>query len=176
MSATTEDLITFLRGLRQVREYTSEPVSEEVINDILEVGRWSGSSANKQPTEVIVVRDRAVLEKLGGWGTKPAATSAVSFVIASKNDRPGMDEGRLGERLMLAARAHGLGAAFATLKENGPEETRRALGLPPELHAHIVVSIGHNDREARKALPPRPGGPRKPMSEFAHWERYGQAG
>ena len=112
MSATTEDLIKFLRGLRQVREYTTESISEDIVNDMLEVGLWSGTSGNKQLTEVIVVRDRGVLEKLGGWGTKPAATSAVSFVICSKNERIGMDEGRLGERLMLAARAHGLGAAF----------------------------------------------------------------
>ncbi len=172
MSATAEDLLQFLRGLRQVREYTPEPVSENVINDILEVGHWSGSSANSQPTEVIVVRDPEVKEKLGGWGTKPAATSAVAFIICSTHERPGMDEGRLGERLMLAARAHGLGAAFATLKEEGPNAVKQLLGLPPDRYAHIVVSIGHIDREARRALPKRPGGPRKPLSEFAHWERY----
>jgi nitroreductase len=114
--ATPEELIAFVRGLRQVREYTPQPVSDEIINDILEVGRWSGSSGNKQPAEVVVVRDPETKKKIGDWGAKPAATAAVAFVILSKNKPFSFDEGRLGERMMLAARAHGLGASFATLK------------------------------------------------------------
>ena len=172
MSASAEDLTSFLRGLRQVREYTPEPVAEEVITGILEVGRWSGTSANTQPTEIVVVRDADVRTKLGGWGTKPAGAAPVSFVIVSRSDDPELDEGRLGERLMLAARAYGLGAAFATLKNEGPEETKKLLGIPADRHVRIVVSIGHIDDEAHRNLPPRANPGRKPQSEFAHWDRY----
>jgi len=51
------DLISFLRGLRAIREYTSEPVASDALDDIIEVGRWTGSASNKQPAELIVVRD-----------------------------------------------------------------------------------------------------------------------
>ncbi|HVA23268.1 MAG TPA: nitroreductase family protein [Chloroflexota bacterium] len=172
MSADPTELLEFLRRLRQVREYTSEAVSEDVINGILEVGRWSGSGSNKQPTELIVIRDPGTKRQIGDWGAKPVATCAVAFLIVSKNESPGVDEGRLGERLMLAAAAHGLGAGIATLKEQGPEAVKLLLGIPSELHAQVVVSVGHIDREARRALAKRPGAPRKPMDEFAHWERY----
>jgi nitroreductase len=172
MSATAEDLVRFVRGLRQVREYTPEPVSEAVINDMLEVGRWSGTSGNKQPTEVIVVRDPAVKQKIGDWGAKPAATAAVAFVILGRNERFGPDEGRLGERLMLAAKAHGLGSSFATLKEEGPTAIKGLLGIPAELYASVVISVGHIDQQARAAREKRPGPPRKAMEEFAHSERY----
>src|SRR5919202_2762596 len=114
-NASAEDRIDFLRRVRQVREYTPEPIPDEIVNQILEVGRWSGSSANTQPTEIVVVRDAEAKRKLGEWGARPAANSAVSFVIVSKNEHAGLDEGRLGERLMLAAWAYGLGAALATL-------------------------------------------------------------
>jgi nitroreductase len=170
--ATPEELIAFVRGLRQVREYTPQPVSDEIINDILEVGRWSGSSGNKQPAEVVVVRDPETKKKIGDWGAKPAATAAVAFVILSKNKPFSFDEGRLGERMMLAARAHGLGASFATLKEDGPEEFRKLVGAPDSLYANVVISVGHIDQQARANREKRPGPPRKPMSEFAHWERY----
>src|SRR6059058_2640012 len=107
MPETSKDRIEFLRRLRSTKAFTPEPVADDVINDILEVGRWSGTSANKQPTEVIVVRDGAAREKIGGWGAKPAATAPVSFLIVTRNEGgAGMDEGRLGERLMLAAHAH----------------------------------------------------------------------
>jgi nitroreductase len=172
MSATPQDLVNFVRSLRQVREYTSEPVSEDVVADILEVGRWSGTSANKQPTEVLVIRDPDVKQKLAEWGANPAATCAVAFLILSKNDAFGPDEGRLGERLMLAAWGHGLGAAFATLKNDGPEAVKARLVIPAELSARIVVSIGHIDQEGRRARTKRPGPARKPMAEFAHREHY----
>jgi nitroreductase len=172
MSATAEELVRFVRGLRQVREYTPEPVSDAIIKDILDVGLWSGTSANKQPTEVMVIRDPQVKNKIGDWGAKPAATAAVAFVILSKNKPFSFDEGRLGERLMLAARAHGLGSSFATLKEQGPEEFRKLVGAPEHLYANVVISVGHIDQPARVAREKRPGPPRKPMSEFAHFDRY----
>jgi nitroreductase len=172
MNTSPEALIEFLRRLRQVREYTPGPVPDEMVHQILEVGRWSGSSSNSQPTEVIVVRDSGAKRKLGEWGARPAATSAVAFVIVSKNEGAGLDEGRLAERLMLAAWACGLGAALATLKNEGPLAAKALLGIPADRHARVIVSIGHIDRAARRALPKRPGPARKPMAEFAHWETY----
>ena len=172
MSASPHDLQRFLRGLRQVREYTSEPVSGAIVDDILEVGRWSGTSANKQPTELVVIRDPEVKHKLGDWGAKPAATAAVVFLIVSKNNPFGVDEGRLGERLMLAAAAHGLGASFATLKDEGPAAAKQLLGIPDDRYANVVISIGHIDHAARAQREKRPGPPRKPMAEFAHVDRY----
>jgi nitroreductase len=155
MSTAAEDLVKFLRGLRQVREYTSEPVDQAIVDDILEVGRWSGTSANTQPTELVVIRDPEVKQKIGGWGAKPAATAAVVFLILSKNNPFTVDEGRLGERLMLAAAAHGLGASFATLKNEGPEAVKQLLGIPADLHAHVAISIGHIDRPRRSPQAPR---------------------
>ncbi|MFI5269549.1 MAG: nitroreductase family protein [Chloroflexota bacterium] len=172
MSANPNELLDFLRRLRQVREYTPEAVSEDVINGILEVGRWSGSGGNKQPAELVVIRDAGVKQKIGDWGAKPVASCAVAFLIVSRNESPGVDEGRLAERLMLAAAANGLGAGIATLKEEGPEAIKPVLGIPADLHARVVVSVGHIDRQARQALPKRPGPPRKPVAEFAHWDRY----
>ncbi|HEY8693845.1 MAG TPA: nitroreductase family protein [Chloroflexota bacterium] len=172
MSANPNELLEFLRRLRQVREYTAEPVSDDVVNGILEVGRWSGSGSNKQPTELIVIRDAEIKRQIGDWGAKPVATCAVAFLIVSRNESPGVDEGRLAERLMLAAAANGLGAGIATLKEQGPEAVKPLLGIAADLHARVVVSVGHIDHETRGALPKRPGPPRKPMAEFAHWDRY----
>lgn len=172
MSTTPQELVGFLRRLRQVREYTSAPVAEDVITDILEVGRWSGSSGNSQPDEVVVVRDPGVKQKIGDWGAKPAATAAVVFLIVSKNNPFGPDEGRLGERLMLAAAAHGLGASFATLKNEGPEAAKELLGIPADRFTHVVISVGPIDHQARAAREKRPGPARKPMAEFAHWDRY----
>ena len=38
-------------------------------------------------TEVVVIRDAAVKQKLGDWGAKPAATAAVVFLLVTDSDQ-----------------------------------------------------------------------------------------
>jgi nitroreductase len=166
------DFLKFLRSLRAVREYTAEPVSEETINAILEVGRWTGTGSNRQPSDVVVVRDPAVKQKMGEWGARPAATAAVVLLLATKDDAGALDEGRYAERLLLAAKACGLGSCLATLKNEGPDEIKKLLGIPDDRRARVLAAIGHTDVAARRALPKNPRGGRKPMADFAHWDRY----
>jgi nitroreductase len=177
MSEETNDRIRFLRSLRAVREYTSEPVPDDVVRDILDVARWSGSASNKQPVEIVVVRDAAMKQKIAENGVRPAAGAALAFVVVTPGD-PDMreleafDDGRLVERMLLAAKAHGLGGNIGTLKGEGPEVMKQALGIPPERRARSVVTIGHIDEAARRARTPSPTPGRKPLEQFVHWDRY----
>jgi nitroreductase len=164
--------ISFLRGLRAVKEYTDQPIDSAVLDDILEVGRWTGTGGNRQPTEVVVVSDRSVLGKFGEWGARPAATAGVALLLVSTADAAAFDEGRMAERLALAAWAHGLGSTVATLKNEGPDEAKKLLGIPADRRARTVVSIGHIDQAARQALPKNPQAGRKPIAEYAHRGRF----
>lgn len=155
-----------------MREYTSEPVSEDDIRQILEVGRWTSTGANRQPTEVVVVRDPSVKQKFAEWGARPAGPSAVALLLVSASDSAVLDEGRMAERLALAARAVGLGSVIATLKNQGPDEAKKLLGIPAERRAVALVAIGHTDVEARKAQPKQGAKARKPMEEYAHWDKF----
>lgn len=176
MSQQSGDLIKFLRSLRAIREYAPEPVPEGAVNDILEVGRWSGTASNRQPVEVVVVRDREIKQKITEGGVRAAAESALAFVLVTtgdpeRHDLEVFDEGRIAERLMLAAHAHGLGTCVGTLKGDGPNVIRQALGIPPERRVYSVVTVGHVDA-ARKGASRRAAPGRKPIAEFAHWDRY----
>ncbi|MBV9323547.1 MAG: nitroreductase family protein [Chloroflexi bacterium] len=167
-----EASLKFLRGLRAVREFTPEPVDDATLNEILEVGRWTSTGGNRQPTEVVVVRDRPTLQKFAEWGARPGGPSAVSLLLVSNSDQATLDEGRMAERLALAARACGLGAVIATLKNEGPAEAKKLLGIPEDRRATVLVAIGHTDREARKAMPKQGAAARKPMTEYAHWGKF----
>jgi nitroreductase len=135
------------------------------------VGRWSGSGGNRQPWNVVVVRDPDLRRQMGEWGARPAANASVVLLIVMAAEGPSLDEGRLAERLCLGAAAVGLGSTVATLKNEGPERVKQILGIPAERRAVAVVAIGHTDRAARRAKPPV-AEPRKPMSDFARWERF----
>ena len=169
---SSADFLKLMRNLRAVREYTAEPVDEGTINQILEVARWTGTGSNRQPTDVIVVRDAEVKRKMGEWGARPATNAAVVLLLATLDEAGAMDEGRYAERIMLAAKALGLGTCLATLKNEGPEEIKKVLGIPAERRARALVALGHTDATARKALPKNPRGGRKPMEECAHWDRF----
>ncbi len=171
------DKIRFLRNLRAVRSYSSEQIPEDVLSDILEVGRWSGSASNLQGTEVVVVRDSQVMQRMSEVGARPSAGATVAFVVVTpggdeRHDLHIFDSGRLVERLLLAADAHGVGSNIATLKEDGPDIIKQLLGIPAEERIWTVVTMGYVDEEAHRTRPKSPTAGRKPMEDFVHWDSY----
>ena len=173
----SNDKIRFLRNLRAVRNYTPEQIPEDVLSDILEVGRWSGTASNLQGTEVVVVRDSEIMQRMSEVGARPAAGAAVALVVvtpedADRHDLHTFDSGRLVERLLLAAEAHGVGSNIATLKEDGPEIIKQLLGIPAEKRIWTVVTMGYVDEEAHNTRPKSPTAGRKRMEEFVHWDSY----
>src|ERR1700730_10199357 len=93
-SDTSAARIAFLRGLRAVRQLRPDPLPEPVLNDILEVARWSGSAGNRQPWEFVVVRDRAMLGRLAtveGATAGHLANAAVGIAIVIRAEVPDLD-------------------------------------------------------------------------------------
>ena len=72
------------------------------------------------------------------------------------------------QNLLLALRAEGLGAALTTLLVPAEAEVRRLLEIPEEvaLAAHIGVGYRADPWPAKLA--------RRPVSEFAFLERWGE--
>jgi nitroreductase len=180
VSDTATARIAFLRGLRAVRQLRPDPLPEPVVHDILEVARWSGSAGNRQPWEFVVVRERDVLGRLAGIDGANAphlASAALGLAIVIHPEVPDLDaydEGRLAERILLAAAAHGVGAAVGHF--TGPGDTwaastaaKRLLGIPDQLLLRETVSLGY-PAEHLRATPNPPG--RKPLEQLVHWERY----
>ncbi len=60
------ELFEAIKNRRSVRRFTSDPVSDEKIEDILEAGRWAPSWGNTQCWRFVVVRDPAVRAELAG--------------------------------------------------------------------------------------------------------------
>jgi nitroreductase len=149
-------------------------VPREVVDDIAEVVRWSGSASNRQPWEIVIISSRETLGTIadveGYAGHVAGASLGIVLVIAGeRKTQETYDEGRLSERIMLAAWAHGVGSSIGWLVGSGPDEAKRMLGIPPERTVRTVLSLGYPG-EARRH--PRTGQARKPLSEIIHEERY----
>ena len=171
---TVEDRIAFLRRLRAVRRFRPDPVPQAVVDDLLEVARWTGSARNLQPWELVVIRDRETLRALaevrGYAGHLADAPLGIVLVMSGERaEQETYDEGRLSERIMLAALAHGVGSSIGWLVGDGRAAAKEILGIPHERVVRTAISLGYPDEEARRA---RTGQARKPLPQIVHEERY----
>ncbi len=170
VEAPPRQLTDFLRSLRAVREFQRKPVPDEVAQDILEVARWSGSAGNRQFVEIIVVRKLETLHSLAGLGgyvghLRGAALGMLLVVPGEWPEGETFDEGRLAERIMLGAWAHGVGSSIGWFSPEGRKEAKRLLGVPAKPVLRTAISLGY------PAGPPRRGS-RNPISELVLEERY----
>jgi nitroreductase len=175
-------LTAFLRSLRSVRRFSNAAIPDEVLHDILEVARWTGSAKNTQPWHLIVVRERATLEALAQCGPFAGhlarATAALALVMESGNQR--FDEGRLAQNVMLAAWAHRVGSCIGSMyPEPNTKRAKELLSVPPSRWLHTVISLGYPaDQRAlrlsadRGTLTEMPVG-RKDLATLVSWERFG---
>src|SRR5215208_8204218 len=173
---TASDRVSFLRTLRAVRSFRSDPVPQEVVDDVLQVVRWSGSASYKQPWEILVVRERDTLRSLaslGGYaGHLAGAPLGILLVMAGERaEQETYDEGRLAERVMLAAHAHGVGSSIGWIVGTGRDAAKELLGIPQEKVVRTAISLGYPDEGARR-LRAGYGPARKPLDEIVHEERY----
>ena len=58
------DLYDVMRTTAAVREYTDDPLPDDVLERILDNARFSPSGGNRQGTHVVVVRDAQTRDRL----------------------------------------------------------------------------------------------------------------
>lgn len=166
---STEVVLRALRRARQIRRFTDEPVDEAALRAVLEVARWTGSSENGQPWTFLVVRDRAKREQIAQLaryarhvGKAPLAIAIVMPGADPETDA--YDEGRVAERVLIAAGALGLGAGIGWAERSEQPAVGALLDIMPPAFARTIISIGH---PTESALRPRsgPGTGRRPLAE-----------
>ncbi len=64
------DIFTTIRERRSCRSYLPDPISDEVIEKILEAAVWAPSAANNQPWEFIVVSNKSVKKEISSESEK----------------------------------------------------------------------------------------------------------
>ena len=61
---TTEQVLQLLKTRRSIRAFRDKPLAKDTIETIIDGARFAPSGHNSQSTEFLVVRDRAVLNKV----------------------------------------------------------------------------------------------------------------
>lgn len=158
-----------VRTVLAVRSYQDRPIPEEIVRRILEAGRLTGSAMNRQPWHFIVVRDRETIQRLAELArTGPyIAQAPLLIVVAIEKTRFAVSDGsRAIQSMILTAWSEGIGSNWVGFV--GMDEIKPVLGIPEELDVLAILPFGYPARPVGRGKKQR-----KPLSEIAHQERFG---
>jgi len=162
------DAIEAIKTRRSVRAYTKQPVSRDVLLDLVDCARMAPSAMNQQVWEFLIITSKETMKRLGelipnsAWlANAPAGIAViirpVSFYVE--------DGAAATLSLMLAARAHGLGSCWVSGdKQPYAEVVKRALGAPDPYKFMSLVAVGYAAEEAGKE--------KRPLDSLVHWEKF----
>lgn len=173
---TAIDSVRPLVRTRQYRAFTSQPVAEEQLRALAEVARWSGSAGNSQVWRFIMVRDEPLLRRLAEIGmpqTRGLHSAMAALAIVQPTDPEfeltrAYDEGRVAERILVAATMLGLGAGIQWIRGPVRPDVGKALGLGDDRFVRTIMAIGHPTESAR-ARRSAPGEARLPLEQLVTW-------
>ncbi|HEY73709.1 MAG: hypothetical protein B6I35_09905 [Anaerolineaceae bacterium 4572_32.2] len=171
-----QSLLALLKGRRSIRRYRPDPVPDEMIEQLLEAGRWAPSASNRQPWVFVVVQDDAVRQQVAQHAAYyfirwAHVEEAPLLIVLCGNGRNRIyrqflheDVGLAGSQIMLQAKALGLGTCW--LGGLDREAIASVLKLPEHVEVIGLLTVGFPAEE------PDPT-PRKPLAEIVHYDVYG---
>ena len=168
-----------LLRIRQTVEFTGQPVERQQVEAITDVARWSGSANNRQPWRFIEIHDIDTINRLAEVGlphtkTLVTARAAIAIVLPDDPEREvvdAYDDGRVAERVIIAATTLGLGGAISWIRPDVLPALRKILSLPDDLMVRTVMALGHPSDRAMRPRSARGEG-RLPRSETVRKERW----
>lgn len=161
-----------IRARLTVRSFRPDPIPEPVIRRMLQAARWAPSARNRQPWQLIVIRQPETLQRIGQIASSGAFIAHAPLAIAivmQPAGRPELDAGRALQQMELTAWDAGIGACIAGIRGNENAQVKQLLNIPDDQELITVMAFGYPAPEAAAATKLR-----KPLSEIAHSETFGQ--
>ena len=182
------DTFEAIYNRRSVRQYKDTPVSDDMLNKVLDAARWAPSWANTQCTRYVVVKDPAVKARLaetlnkGNPATEAIKQAPLVIVACAELGKSGyykgaivtdrgeewfmFDVGIAMQNLALAAQALGLGTAHVGYIPDS-KKVDEILGLPGGVVSVEMTPLGYPSSEAKAP-------PRRELADIVFYEKYGK--
>jgi nitroreductase len=165
-------MLDIIRTRRSVRKFLDRPVAGDLVDKILEAGRWAPSGLNNQPWRFAVVTDGGIKEeisKLTRYSAIVRHANVLIPVFLNKADsyhrtKDAQAVGACLQNMLIEAHALGLGAVWLGEIIKSDKEIREILSLGDDLELMAVLAVGYPDERPKD-------GNRKELKELTVFRR-----
>ncbi len=154
------DVIEAIKKRRSIRKYKDTPVSEEIINELLQAARLAPSAYNAQPWKFMVITDREIFKKFKEESvfTKEFIYSVPLIIVClvADDSYPLKAEDKFplrdlaledisiaSQNMVLRATELGLGSCYVGVMSR--EKLRMILDIPKKFIAPYIITLGYSD-------------------------------
>lgn len=182
-------MIEMMKNRRTIRKYTTEDISDELLNELLEIAARASNTGNMQLYSVVVTRDKTNKVKLSPahfnqpmittapvvltfcadanrfvkWAEQRKATAGFdnlqSFMAST------IDAMLFAQSFCNAAEAKGLGICYLGTTTYNADKIIEALSLPRLVVPIVTVTVGYPDGISEQVE-------RLPLTAIVHQESY----
>ncbi len=160
------DVFEAMRKRRMHRRFTDEPVSEEVLEQLVRAAALAPMGGNELVRRLIVVSEPRMVKTVREVTPSFLANAPALIVVCTDLDRAEASMGRQGrdilslldsgaaaENVALAAPALGIGISF--VRSVNDSALREVLDLPEQVRPDILIGVGHPSPTPSPAAPRR---------------------
>jgi len=157
--------------LLAIRSYEQKSIPQDTVTRILQAARLTASSRNTQEWDFVVVQDKETLQRLAKLARTGSyiggAAMAIAVVVPTHSIGP-VDGARAAQDMMLVAWEEGIGSNW--VGNVNTAEIKDFLAVPQDRMLLTIIPFGYPTRDVGAGIKDR-----KPLSEIAHAEKFGQA-
>lgn len=151
----TQAVIENIMTRTSIRQFTSQPIGKDTIDNIVKAGMAAPSAMNKQPCAFVVVTEKEMLDSLNAhhpYANLKTATAAI--IVCGDMQKTIEGEGKsywvqdcsaVSENILLAAHSYGLGAVWCGVYPIAErvKEVSGVLGLPEYIIPLNIITMGY---------------------------------
>lgn len=159
-------ILGLVKDRRSIRKFKKKTVSKQIVEKILEVGRWAPSGLNNQPWRFMVLAgaEKEALAQFTHYRNIIKGANKVILVFLDKKasynyEKDLMAIGACIQNMLLSIHSLGLGACWLGEILNQRSRLQKSLKLPRHLQLEAAVALGYPVTSARK-------GRRKPLKSL----------
>jgi nitroreductase len=145
------DILEIIRSRRSIRKFDDSPVPEDLLEKVLDAGRWAPSGLNNQPWRFAVIGDAALKDMFSRLTHYSRTIKGSQLLIAVFLDNSvsydrTKDVQAIGaciQNMLLEAHSLGLGGVWLGEILRNKEQIEIILGLKKDLELMAVIAMGY---------------------------------
>jgi nitroreductase len=154
MNTCDMDIITAIKTRRSIRKFKREPVSMDLLNNVIEMATWAPSATNRQGWRFIIIDDPQIKQKIINNGGAVIINNSPCGILVVYDERTRnlqyQDFFQSGaaaiQNLLLAAHNYGLGSCWVCHLPTRAA-LRRILKIPKGFSPIAYILIGYKEKE-----------------------------